>query len=190
MIIGDPLFWDRSLGSYLDAQVGAVDNHVRQHMTSAHLEMDDDAIVAMMLPGGKVGSLNVDFDNPDRDVKEQQVRVRDHFRGEVVIDGVRVTKSFRFSGDRAVFTLRPSSFDTSPPHGYVRDGYVTLGYEGHNDPETIKRLIAEQEAQLRKYVGQSKVEVDAHDARLPVLLKAAVERRRKALTEIEMLKDF
>ncbi|WP_113366741.1 hypothetical protein [Rhizobium mayense] len=190
MIIGNVLFWEGSLSSYLDAQVRSVESHVRQHMTSAHLELDDDAIVSMMLTDGRVGSINIDFDNPERSVKEQQVRVHDHFRGEVVIEGVRVSKSFSFSGHQELFNLRPNSFDTNPPHGIVGYGHVSLVYEGRNDPETIKKLIADQESQLKKYAERSKIEVDAHDERLPVLLKAAVERRRKALGEISKLNDF
>lgn len=190
MITGKPLFWEGSLSSYLRAQVDAIEGHVRKHMTTDHLGMDDDTIVATMMNQAKVGSLNVDFDNPERSVKEQRVRVRDHFRGEVVIDGVRVTKSFSFSGHHDLFGLRPSAYDASPPRGDVGYGRVTLGYEGRNDPDAIKSSIADQETQLKNYLQWSKADVDAHDERLPALLKSAVQQRRKALSEISRLNDF
>ncbi|MBY3367569.1 MULTISPECIES: hypothetical protein [Rhizobium] len=190
MIIGDILFWKNSLGDYLRKQGAAIEGHVREHMTAADLERSDDEIVAGMLADAIVGSLSVDFENPERSVNEQRVTVRDHFSGNVTIDGVRVTKSFAFAGDPKLFNLRPSTFDSGPPHGVVGSSRIILGYEGRNDPEAIKSSIADQEAQLKIYLDWSKAEVDAHDAKLPGLLKAAVERRRKALLDLNKLSDF
>lgn len=190
MITGDVLFWKNDLGSYLRAQVNAVEDHVRKYMTAASLDQSDDEIVARMLQDAMVGSLSIDFDNPQRDVKESRVTVRDHFSGNVTIDGVRVTKSFKFTGDSNLFNFRPSTFDTSPPHGTVQSGRVILGYEGRNDPDSIKRSIADQEKQLKQYAEWSKANVDAHDAQLPALLKSSVERRRMSLQELSKLSDF
>ncbi|WP_027669279.1 hypothetical protein [Rhizobium leguminosarum] len=190
MIIGDVLFWKNSLGDYLRAQVAAVEGHVRKHITAADLMQNDDEIVAGMLADAIVGSLSVDFENPDRAVKEQRVTVRDHFSGSVTIDGVRVTKSFAFTGAPHLFSLRPSTFDSGPPHGVVGSNRIILGYEGRNDPDAIKSAIADQEAQLKIYINWSNAEVETHDAKLPALLKAAVERRRKSLLDLSKLSDF
>ncbi|MDX0413887.1 hypothetical protein GOC69_24070 [Sinorhizobium medicae] len=190
MIIGDVLFWKNQLSNYLQAQVNAVEAHVHKHMTAADLDQSDDEIAARMLEAAIVGSLSIDFDNPEREVKERRVTVRDHFSGNVTIDGVRVTKSFAFTGHAELFYLRPSTFDSGPPHGTVQAGRIILGYEGRNDPDGIKRSIAEQENQLKQYATWSKAEVEAHEARLPGLLKNAVERRRKSLQELNKLSDF
>ncbi|PDS72383.1 hypothetical protein [Rhizobium phaseoli] len=190
MILGSPLFWKASLSDYLRAQLSGIENHVRNNMNAAHLDRSDDEIVTSMLDHARVGSITVDFENPDRTVKEKQIAVRDHFSGTVTIDGVAVIKSFQFSGHQALFDLRPSTYDSAPPRGTVSQGRVMIGYEGRNVPDEIKSAIADQEAQLKKYLEWSKAEVDAHDQSLPRLLKAAVEKRRQALIELSKLNDF
>ena len=190
MILGEPLLYKDALSDYLRNQVSAVENHVKTNMQNRHLEETDDDIVASMLSVAKVGSISVDFENPKRDVKEKTVSVRDHFSGTVQIDGVSVTKSFAFSGQQRLFDLRPSTYDSAPPRGYVSQGRVIIVYEGHNNPDEIKATIADQESQLKKYLAWSKAEVDAHDARLPALLLAAVQRRRITLLDLRKLNDF
>ncbi|TBA38408.1 hypothetical protein [Rhizobium ruizarguesonis] len=190
MILGGALFWKASLSGYLRGQLSGIENHVRSNMSAAHLGSTDDEVVTSMIDHARVGSLTVDFENPDRTVKEKRISVRDHFSGTVEIDGVSVIKSFQFSGHEPLFDLRPNSYDTAPPHGIVSRGRVAIGYEGRNDPDEIKSAIADQEAQLKKYLDWSKAEVDTHDQSLPRLLKAAVERRRQALIELSKLNDF
>ncbi|MBT1159824.1 hypothetical protein J1C56_30175 [Aminobacter anthyllidis] len=53
----------------------------------------------------------------------------------------------------------------------------------------MKREIDSQEQTLREYVGRSKAQVDAHNAKLEALLIEAIARRRKALVGIDALKD-
>ncbi|MDV4182959.1 hypothetical protein R1521_31070 [Rhizobium brockwellii] len=188
MIIGNVLFGKGNLGAFLRREVDAIDDHVRGNVTAAELEMDDDALTAAMMADAKVGSLSVDFENPERNTEEIKVVVSDHF-GSANIDGVRVTKSFAFSGNADLFDLAPSKYDSSRPRGVLEYGRVKIVYEGRRDPDAIKNSFADQEAQLRRYLEWSKEEVDAHDQNLPRRLKAAIEQRRKVLGEIGKL-DF
>lgn len=190
MIIGNALFLDRDLDSYLRAQVGAVDNHVRQHVSKADLVNTDAEIAQRLLPAARVEPLQVDFDNPQKDVSETRVQVRDHFSGTVVIDGVRATRSFAFTGDPGLFRLRTNPYSSVLPHGEIRNGRVVIGMEYRNDPETLKREIDSQERILREYVGYSKTQVDTHNHQLEALLTAAVARRRQTLAGVDALKDL
>lgn len=189
MIVGEVLFRDRDLDSYLRAQVAAVDNHVRQHVGKADLEASDAEIAGRLLPAARVEPLIVDFDHPTKDAREARVQVHDTFDGPVTINGVRATRSFNFTGDAELFQLRPSPWSNSP-HGEVRGGRITIGIEGRNDPETLKREIDRQEQLLREYVGHSKAQIDRHNAELERLLIGAIARRRKTLTDIDALKDL
>ncbi|MGO7975793.1 hypothetical protein ACC705_32935 [Rhizobium ruizarguesonis] len=189
MITGNVLFGKGDLGAYLRGEVAAIDDHVRRHMNATQLELDDDVLAAAMMEDAKVGSLSIDFENPEKSTEEIKVVVKDNFRGSVEIEGVRVTKSFAFSGDAGLFNMAPSKTDSSRPRGVVDHGRVKVVYEGRRDPDAIKSSIADQEAQLRRYIEWSREEVDAHDQSLPRLLKAAIVRRRKVLGEIGEL-DF
>jgi hypothetical protein len=189
VIIGEALFRTNDLDSYLRAQVGAVDNHVRDHVTKADLAKTDAEIAQALLPGARVEKLQVDFEHPQKDVREARVQVHDVFDGRVTIDGVRATRSFAFTGDPGLFQLRTNPWSTSLPHGEVRGGRITIGMEGRNDAETLKREIDREEKTLREYVERSGAQIDAHNAQLEGLLTAAIARRRQTLAGIDALKD-
>ncbi|MER8512929.1 hypothetical protein NKH47_08245 [Mesorhizobium sp. M1060] len=189
MIIGSALFLKNDLDNYLRAQVGAVGEHVRKTVSKADLSKTDAEIAQQHLPAARVEPLQVDFENPQKDVSEARVRVNDVFDGAVTIDGVRATRSFAFTGDQDLFSLRTNPYSSVLPHGLVRDGRIVIGMEGRNDAETLKREIDRQEQILREYVGNSKAQVDAHNARLEALLTAAIAHRRQTLVGIDALKD-
>ncbi|UCI05680.1 hypothetical protein [Mesorhizobium sp. B1-1-8] len=189
MIIGEALFRKNDLDNYLRAQVGAIDEHVRKNVTKADLGKTDAEITQQHLPGARVEPLQVDFENPQKDVSETRVQVHDVFDGAVMIDGVRATRSFAFTGEPALFSLKTNPYSSVLPHGLVTGGRIVIGMEGRNDAETLKREIDSQEQTLRVYVGYSKAQVDAHNAKLEALLTDAIARRRKALDAIDALKD-
>ncbi|ESY35299.1 hypothetical protein X747_28770 [Mesorhizobium sp. LNJC384A00] len=189
MIIGDALFRNNDLDNYLRAQVGAVDEHVRNTVSKTDLGKTDSEIAQQHLPGARVEPLQVDFENPQKDVSEARVSVHDVFDGAVTIDGVRATRSFAFTGDPALFSLKTNPYSSVLPHGLVRGNRIVIGMEGRNDVETLKREIDSQEKTLREYVGRSKAQVDAHNAKLEALLVEAIARRRKSLVDIDALKD-
>lgn len=184
LIIGSPLFRNNDLDSYLRAQVGAIDNHVRQNVGNEELGKTDAEIAAGMMAEARVEPLHVDFDNPKKEAREARVQVSDTFSGRVTIDGVRATRSFAFTGDAGLFNLRTNPFSSVLPYGEVQSGRVTIGLEGSNDPETLKREIDRQEEILRQYVGYSKAQIDAHNAALEGPLTAAIARRRAHLASI------
>ena len=189
MIIGDVLFLKPDLDSYLRAQVGAVDEHVRSHVGKADLGKSDADLAAQLLPAALVDPLVVDFDHPQKDVSEVRVRVRDPFMGDVEIDGVRAVRSFGFTGDPGLFQLRTNPFSTVFPYGVVGGGRVTIGIEGRNEPEALKQEIDRQEKLLRDYVGRSLAQVDKHNRSLGALLGEAVSRRRKTLAGLDDLRN-
>lgn len=190
MIIGEALFRDDGLDRYLRAQVGAIDDYVRQHVNKADLEDTDAEIARRLLPAARVEPLVVDFDHPEKDTREARVQVHDVFDGPVTINGVRATRSFAFTGDAGLFLLRTNPWSTGLPHGEIGRGRITIGIEGRNDPETLKREIDRQEQLLREYVGHSKAQIDRHNAELERLLIETIARRRKTLTDIDALKDL
>ncbi|TCM51043.1 hypothetical protein C8J36_11050 [Rhizobium sp. PP-F2F-G48] len=187
MIIGKPLFRNNDLDGYLRAQVGAIDDHVRRNIGKDDLTKIDAEIVKSMMTEARVEPLQVEFDNPNKEAREARVQVSDTFSGRVTIDGVRATRSFAFTGDAGLFNLRTNPYSSVLPYGEVQAGRVTIGMEGRNDPETLKREIDRQEEILRQYVGYSKAQVDAHNNTLEGLLTASIGRRRAHLANINDL---
>ena len=162
---------------------------MRKHVTKADLAKADVEIAQRLLPAALVEPLVVDFENPQKDVREARVQVRDFFDGMVMIDGVRAARSFAFSGDPDLFRLRTNPWSTALPYGEVRGSRVTIGMEGRNDPDMLKQEIERQERILREYVGYSKAQVDKHNADLERLLIEAVARRRQTLIALDALRE-
>jgi hypothetical protein len=191
MMTGDPLFRDGDLDNYLRSQVDAIDEHVRKKVQLNNLMKNNDDIVNALLPEARVGALEVDFDNPSRDVKDVQVEVADQFRGgRVRISGVCATKAFPYKGNRSLFKLRPNSFTSRLPYATITASHVILTYEGPSNEEAIKRDIGDQEVTLKFYVDASYRQVAEHDAALSEYLLKAVILRRTQLNEVAKIKDF
>lgn len=188
---GNPLFYANNLDQYLRSQLAGLEAHLSKNVQSRHLAESDDEIVTRLLPEARVGALKVDFENPIRDVQEAQVQVSDQFRGgSITIAGVRATKSFPYTGDQALFDMKPNRFTMRLPYGIVSRTHVILTYEGRSDQDAIKREFADTEGVLKFYVEASSQQVEAHDAVLPDMLLTAVQRRRAQLGEVAKIKDF
>ena len=188
MIIGEALFRKADLSAYLRQQVDAIGPHVRHNVNSGDLAKTDEELAAAMLPQALVAPIVIDFNNPTKDVVEAQVTVNDLFSGRVQVSGVRVTKSFTFEGDRRLLDMRPSGWSNSP-RATVGGNRIILGYEGRNEPQTIKDELEREESSLREYVATSTRDIEAHNAKLPAMLKEAVAARRKQLIDIDNLKN-
>lgn len=188
LILGEPLFSKGELSSYLRAQEGAVDDHVRQTVSKSDLTKLDAELVQEMLPGARVTPLSVLFDDVEKNVAETRITVNDHFSGRVQIDGVRATRSFPFLGQDGLFDLRPNQWSTVLPYARVQANRIVIGIEGRpNDPDSLKQELDRQEKYLKDYVAWSSKQIEDHNAKLENLLAEAVARRRKHLTSLDDL---
>lgn len=189
MLVGGPLFLNADLDSYLRAQVAAIDEHVRTHVSTLHLEKTDIEIAEGLLPGACVAPLIVDFDHPQKDVREARTQINDAFHGRISIDGVRATRTFAFTGDSHLFHARTNPWSTTVPHGEIRGGSITIGVEGRNDPDTLRGELDRQEHLLRDCIENSRKQIERHNNDLKSLLTDAIARRRKTLEDIESLRN-
>lgn len=189
MLIGEALFRNGDLDNYLRAKIADVDNYVRQHVAKADLEKTDAEIAQRLLLAARVVPLVVDFDHPEKDVREAHVQGHDVINGRVTINGVRATRSFVFTGDADLFQLRTNPWSSGIPHGEVRGNTVIIGIEGRPDPDGLKTEIDRQEQYLREYVELSRAQIDRHNTALGRTFIEAIARRRQTLVGIEALKD-
>jgi len=191
MMKGQPLFHDGDLSHYLRGETQEIEAYVRKKLGEGDLAKSDEEIVADLLPGARVGAIEVNFDDPVRNVAEAQVEVADQFRGgRIKVAGIRVTKAFPYKGQQLLFKLQPNSYTARLPYADVTRTHVVLIYEGRSDEEAVKREIAEMEGILKFYVDASYRQVETHDASIPALLMDAVKRRRAHLGEVSKIKDF
>lgn len=91
--------------------------------------------------------------------------------------GDRRQLALKRSSRTGLFGLRANPGSTGLPHGEIGGGRITIGIEGRNDPETLKRETDRQEQFLREFVGQSLAQIDRRNAELERLLPEAIARR-------------
>ncbi len=96
------------------------------------------------------------------------------------IAGYRVVVHIPFEGDKAVFSLRPSSFTLNPPRAQVHDGELRDVVEyPHDQPANIKAHTDELVRKVEAYLRAARSDIEAYNARLEQTARNAVENRRR-----------
>jgi hypothetical protein len=189
MYVGEALFIRGDLDAALRHQISTLKSFVDGRYDGLRGQFDDDSIIATLAKEAAIAPLEVDFDNPLKDVQAARVRVHDWGR-EIEIDGVRATRSYPFSGDAGLFDLKPNQYWSMLPRGYVSGRSIVVGIEGRNDPEMLKRELEQQEKLLRDYVASQKAQIEAHNRELTLHIAEHVARRRQHLDSVSALKDL
>jgi len=187
MYLGKALFRDRPLSSFLSQREGSLGGAVEQHM-NRNPGLSDEEIVTYVAEQMKVTPLQIDFANFTKDVQEAKVRVED-YRRDTLIDGVRASRSYPFTGDTTLFQLMPSTHSSVLPYGVVSGKTVTMGIEGRKDLDMLKRELENLEKTLRSYVDFQRGEIEQFNARLTATVDNLVKQRRKHQAEIAGLRD-
>ncbi|MDH8500691.1 hypothetical protein QIG88_28090, partial [Klebsiella pneumoniae] len=76
----------------------------------------------------------------EKNVVSAKVTVKD-FNREIIIDGARATRTYPFTGNSDLFSLKPSTYYSVLPYGDVTQNRVTIGLEGRPDAEMLKREL-------------------------------------------------
>lgn len=189
MTIGKAMFWDRELSDYLRHSLSRIPAFVENRYQGPREDVTDEQFAKGIAAELKVVPLDVDFDNPVKDVKSARIRVRD-FGREIETDGVRATISFPFSGIGDLFWLKPNSYSTVLPHGEVSGGRVTVGFHGPNVPETVKAEVERQISLLRQYLDNQRHQIEAHNQSLWQQVLPYIQQRKLALEGLDQLKSI
>ena len=122
--------------------------------------------------------------------KEIQVDVsHEHFQRAIIdpstptyISGYRVVIHLPFTGDRGVFSLRPSSFNLNPPRAVVVDGELQDPVEyPHDRPPDLKARITELARSIDVYLRAAAGDIAAHNESLEATARGAILTRRERI---------
>lgn len=167
----------------------------RQRASSAVASMQDDRVlktpnedlVAEILRGVKLDVPRLAVADAFVDQREGQIPVRDPFRdyggrGISSATGTIVDLSIPFEGDKDFFFIRPTTFDTAPPHAIVTKEYVIVRVVGRDlSPERVKASLDEAIKDIEKYLNWHRSAIDPFNASLPQIIRNAVEARKAKL---------
>ncbi|SPU72287.1 Uncharacterised protein [Brucella suis] len=111
-VIGDVLFM-RSDGG----DVGDVVRHVERELAN-HVDgydqhrfdsQTDEDVVRALVRELSIEPITLDYDGAQKNVVETRISVRDHFEGTVEVPGLRVSKTFPFTGDEGLWKWGPDN---------------------------------------------------------------------------------
>ncbi len=189
-VLGDLLFYRRDqvdLDTALRAQAEQLRGKVDALPDRIFRERTDQEITQELAVSEAIEPLTLDFTQAKAAVSEVEVEVEDQFgfrRGPVRIAGLRVTKTIPFTGDPELWGLRTNPYNHNPPRGEVRDGSLIIGIEvSAQQPDEAKRYIDGTIGALPEWLGRSRAQVEAHNARIASMVMLFVQQRRARLAQ-------
>lgn len=110
-------------------------------------------------------------------------------RGPIYVQGIRVVVSVPFTGDPALWKMRPNQWQTVFPRAGVHEprgdkaGCIELVYQQPSDaqPEQIKNQLDSDLKSIRFYVEAQRNQVEQFNRALPENIRKAVQARRQRL---------
>ncbi len=187
-VIGEALFYRSDMASvqdvvrHKDAHMQKVVDEYDQHKFDAQT---DEEVVAALERELRVEPLIVDFEAATKAVDEITISVRDHFGGQAVVPGLRVTKSFPFTGDKDLWNFGTGQWGSSMPRGSVEHGRLVVGMEVRAaDGETAANHVLSTVDEVKRYLELQRTPLETFNAtinaRLHPLVKARRDRRGAA----------
>lgn len=188
MPYGTALFRNGDLGQYLEQSVAQLAYLVEHRYQGPHETLTDEQIAKGIAEEAAFQPLVVDFDNPLKNAASTTVRVHD-FGREIEVEGLLGTYSFHFTGDAALFGMRPNSL-MNPPHGTVEGNRVIVGVTGRNNPEQIKAALEREVERLNDHVQAQRSQIEEHNRQLWQRVMPFIQRRKQALAGVNNLRDL
>jgi hypothetical protein len=96
--------------------------------------------------------------------------------------GTKVTVEVPFEGEREVFSIRPSAFDSMPPRGEVKASHLVFEVTGTNlATDSVRQEIDRWLNSVEKYLHNLRKDYDAFNAQMETAAREQIEQRRTKL---------
>lgn len=196
----ETLFAEGDLSASLNEHIRQILDQVNAILRDQFMISSDDEIVAHIRSKMLVEALDLHEESMVMDQQETQIDVsrfaeRNPFgdRGPIYVPGVRVTVSIPFTGDLALWKLKPSRWCSVFPRGVVRAprhsnvGYLDIITERPADvpTESFKQEIDRTLNLVRDYLANQRRDVERHNTQLEGHIRREVQGRRERLEKQE-----
>jgi len=180
---GKPLFSEQDGHATLQAVVqqaaGEVDSLPEERIRNT----DPDALVRYFLAKYHVDVPTLDLDNIVASDHEQAITVPDSFgRGPVRVQGTAFEFEIPFSGNEAIFRMRPNNYDYAPPFAEIRGQSVCFSIVDRELTEDrIRREFENIRDSIQKYLGWHRELWRTFDEQIATAVRTRIEQRRARL---------
>lgn len=101
-----------------------------------------------------------------------------------LVDGVAVTVTVPFEGEKIAFDIQPTSYTLNPPRASVYDNYICLTFSGTKlDAKSLRNEIDRELASIDQYLETLRKNADGFNSSIFQEAKERIEKRREKLLE-------
>ncbi|WP_198292759.1 hypothetical protein [Mesorhizobium sp. STM 4661] len=93
-----------------------------------------------------------------------------------------------FSGDPALFYLKPNRYWSMVPYAVIERGTIAIGVTGANDPARIKQELENQVDLLKKYLGAQNEQIEQHNQQLAAQVIPLIAACRQSAEKLDALR--
>jgi hypothetical protein len=113
--------------------------------------------------------------------QETFIQINDYGR-EISIPATLVTLTVPFEGEKDMFFVRPSTYDTAPPRAAVDGNTVVFRLTVRNSEQgQVKQTLNSALDDIERYLAWQRSTIDGFNANIPGHAKQAIEARRERL---------
>lgn len=192
------LFTDGDLGATLDAQRQNALRSVEQIPKDQFLSTTIDTLVEHLVQKHAIEPLVVSASPTAMDQRETKVNVTGRFEyggsldgREVYADGHELTFFLPFTGEAALWNLRPNSWSSMLPIGMVdaRQSVLKMTIVNTSNTEAAwyQQELQSQLTCIRQYVSAQLIMISAFNQALPTQIRSAIEQRRAQIEKLQGL---
>lgn len=188
-LIGRPLFTGRAdVSDLVRHHEGQIAQHVEDYPTSKFDAKSDQEVADEIVGQMRIDPLVIDFENGSKSADEITLEVSDMFGDRARVPGYRVTKTFPFSGDAALFGYGTGQWGSMMPRGEVGHGQLTIGMEVRtSEGDSAAEHINSTVEQLKDYVARQAEQLNEFNATLPMRVLPQVQARRNRRDGVQNL---
>jgi hypothetical protein len=185
----DLLFSEYDLRHVLESQLASINDRVLKLETRRFEKDTDDLLAALVASDLVVAPLRLVEDDISVALADAKVDVRHDFdraifdRSEpTYVDGIVVTYSVPFIGDKQLWRCRPGRFTFNPPRAVIRDRELEFPYERPDrEVAATKALLLADIAKIKEWLPWLDHEIVAYNSALEAKVRQRIVERRRDL---------
>jgi hypothetical protein len=176
------LFWKGDIHSIVDAQLQNATKEIQGIDPDRLLNTPVDDLVSYIADKYRI---DVPVLHRDKalleEPQETRMDINDYGR-QIQVPATLVTLSVPFDGDKDMFFVRPSTYDTGPPRAAISGSSVILRLILRNfEQEQVKNALNGVLEDIERYLGWQRPTIDTFNANLANAARQSIEARRERL---------
>jgi hypothetical protein len=176
------LFWKGDIHSIVDAQLQNATKEIQGIYPDRLLNTPVDDLVSYIADKYRIDVPVLHRDEALlEEPQETRMDINDYGR-QIQVPATLATLSVPFDGDKDMFFVRPSTYDTGPPRAAISGSSVILRLILRNfEQEQVKNALNGVLEDIERYLGWQRPTIDTFNANLANAARQSIEARRERL---------